>query len=312
MARGCVFAKTRANGSKSWHVMVDLPRIEGLPRKRHHRGGFATKKAAQSYLSTLLGRIEGEQFVEPSKKALGEFMDSWLAAVSPDLRASTRAGFRTHIDVHVKPRIGAVPLQKVTPLLLDEFYRELLNNGRADGRGSSLSPNTVRRIHATIRLALAYGVKKRLLMHNPALDADPPRTRTAEITVWTPTELRTFLDHVGDHPETLIGVQLEEGAVDHDMRSLMSQCGAPSPLYSGRRPVGLHCRARQVTVDQDARRLAGTELGEPKHVSLESRVLIDLHMQMRFKEVLDVDDGLVPVREEASLSELVLHDRLDL
>lgn len=50
----------------------------------------------------------------------------------------TRAGFKTHIEVHIKPRIGSVPLQRITPLLLDEFYRELLEEGRADGRGTTL------------------------------------------------------------------------------------------------------------------------------------------------------------------------------
>ena len=199
MARGCVYFKTRANGSRSWHVRVDLPRTEGLPRKRYHRAGFATQKSANAHLNTILGQIEGDQFVEPSKMRLGEFMDFWLNAVGPNLRESTKNGFRSHLEVHVKPRIGAVPLQKVSPLLLDEFYRELLERGRADGRGTALSPNTVRRIHATLRLALAYAVKKRLLPHNPAMDADPPRTRSAEIMVWTPSELRAFLERTKEH-----------------------------------------------------------------------------------------------------------------
>src|SRR5438270_14099823 len=109
MARGCVYAKARADGTRSWQVMVDLPRVEGHPRKRHHRGGFGTKKAAQSYLSTMLGRIATHDFIEPSRMTLGDFMDSWLDAVGGDLRESTRASFRSHIEVHIKPQIGRVP-----------------------------------------------------------------------------------------------------------------------------------------------------------------------------------------------------------
>ena len=59
--------------------------------------------------------------------------------------------YRGYIDNHIKPNIGKVPLEKLTPLELQKFYKKLLEQGRA-GRLESrhqakgLSPKTVRNI----------------------------------------------------------------------------------------------------------------------------------------------------------------------
>lgn len=54
----------------------------------------------------------------------------------------------------------------------------------------------MRRIHATIHKALADAVRWGRLARNPADQSDPPRAAAPEMSVWTPEELRTFLDSV--------------------------------------------------------------------------------------------------------------------
>ncbi|HWC10894.1 MAG TPA: site-specific integrase, partial [Acidimicrobiales bacterium] len=81
---------------------------------------------------------------------------------------------------------------------LDALYSRLLATGRRDGRGG-LSPRTVRYVHTIVSKALSDAVPKRLLVRNPALDADPPSAKSAappEMTWWEPDELRAFLTSV--------------------------------------------------------------------------------------------------------------------
>ena len=58
------------------------------------------------------------------------------------------------------PRIGDIALQKLTPEDLDEFYAQLLIDGKLNGDRGGLSVKTVRYIHGILRKALADAQRK--------------------------------------------------------------------------------------------------------------------------------------------------------
>jgi hypothetical protein len=95
----------------------------------------------------------------------------------------------------VNPRIGNVPLQKLTAAYLDALYAELLTKGRRDGTGG-LSPRTVRYVHTVIRAALQTGFRWGRITHNPADRSEPPESVRSEARHWTTDKLRRFLAHV--------------------------------------------------------------------------------------------------------------------
>jgi integrase len=84
-----------------------------------------------------------------------------------------------------------VRLQDVTPAMLNSLYSELRE---------SLSPRTVRYIHAILRRALCAAVKWNRLARSPADAADPPSLRAAvrAMTTWSAGELHEFLESVQD------------------------------------------------------------------------------------------------------------------
>jgi integrase len=100
-------------------------------------------------------------------------------------------------ELHIKPRIGTVPLAALTTERINLLYRELERSGRADHReGEGLSPRTVRYIHTILSAALAAAVKSRRLARNPAAAATPPSARQArspEMQAWTASQLAAFL-----------------------------------------------------------------------------------------------------------------------
>lgn len=180
----------------TWSVVVDLGRGENGRRVRKWHSGFRTRKEAERARIELLSRVHQGTYVEPSKVSIGAFLvEEWLPAKRSTVKETTLASYEMHVTKHVVPRIGGVPLLTVGSAHLNAFYADLLANGRRDGTGG-LSSTTVRRIHATIHKALADAVRWGRLARNPADQADPPRVSSPEMSIWSPEQLRAFLDSV--------------------------------------------------------------------------------------------------------------------
>ncbi len=185
----------------SWAVVVDVgrPPEPGRRRQKWH-SGFRTRKEAERALAEIVGRIGRDDYVAPSTKSVGAFLDEWLASMEARVRPSTYESYSRNLRVHVRPAIGELALQGVGPAQLNALYGALLQNGRADGRGG-LKPRTVRYVHTILHRALRDAVRWGLLVRNPADLADPPSSsaaRPGEMRTWSAKELRAFLEHTAE------------------------------------------------------------------------------------------------------------------
>lgn len=175
----------------SWAVVVDVGRDENGRRRQKWHSGFRTKREASEALTEILGRLGRGQYVSPSSQTLREFLETdWLPSVSSSLRPLTFDSYRANVLNHVVPHLGELKLQGVTPAALNTFYGEL---------SESLSPTTIRYIHAILRRAFADAVRWNRLPSNPADGADPPRKSSAArnaMRTWSAPELHQFLEGV--------------------------------------------------------------------------------------------------------------------
>lgn len=197
--RGSVVQKPAKTGR--WFVVVDLERDPGTgARRQKWHSGFRTKREAERGLARILSERDEGRYIEPAKMTFGTYLvEHWLPAIESSIRPSTFSGYRGHVELYLRPRIGAVQLQQITPDHLSRLYRDLQKGGGRDGR--PLSPTTVRRVHATVHRALKDAVRWGHLRSNPAAVAVKPRqpaVGSAEVTTWTAVEVRTFLEHVRD------------------------------------------------------------------------------------------------------------------
>jgi integrase len=85
-------------------------------------------------------------------------------------------------------------LQRLTPLVLEGLYSELLASGRRNG--GPLSPATVRLTATVLHRALDDAVNAGLLGANPCERARPPRGTKPEMATWNADQLRGFLEAV--------------------------------------------------------------------------------------------------------------------
>lgn len=115
--------------------MLDIGRKNGN-RQQVRKRGFATKKAARNALIDALSDVRHGRHVRPQRLLFGACLDDWLEMLATaGRRATTIAGYRRIVRVHVKPALGTVQIQNLTAIHLDRLYTRLITVGSPDRRG---------------------------------------------------------------------------------------------------------------------------------------------------------------------------------
>ena len=184
-------------GDRYYAVVYEgIDHATGKERHRWYPAG-TTRKGAEKVLGDLVKRVHDGDYRAPERITLGDYLvERWLPTKRSQLRPSTFASYKNNVEIHIKPRIGSIALQKLQPEDLDTFYAQLLIDGKRNGVGGGLSPKSVRIIHGIIRKALADANRKGTVTRNVADLADPPKVRVGgsrAMTVWSAEELRQFL-----------------------------------------------------------------------------------------------------------------------
>ena len=95
------------------------------------------------------------------------------------------------------PRIGDIPLKKLTGRDLQWLYKDLQEHGRLreaqKGKQPGLSDSTIRGIHTMLHNALDRAVKERLIVRNPADDCVPPKIPKHEMKILPPEQIKSYL-----------------------------------------------------------------------------------------------------------------------
>lgn len=175
-------------------------------RLRDWYSGYDSRRAAERARTKLLRDLDTNSYVEPLKQTLCHYLtEEWLPARKPKQRRTARGHRgqvslatwmtnRQHLETYVIPRIGQVPLQKLTAETLDRLYHDLEESGGEDGKG--LSATTVLHVHRTLHNALKDAVKRGKVAANVAAAVDAPKASRARPEVWDVDELRAFLHQV--------------------------------------------------------------------------------------------------------------------
>ena len=127
---------------------------------------------------------------------VGEWLRTWYDLYTkPNIRTTTQVYYSNFIEHHLIPRIGEIPLDKLTGLRLQKLYQELRTDGkvRQNKNNPGLSPKTIRGIHMMLHSALEQAVKEELIRKNPTNDCNPPKAEKKEMKVIKPEQIGTYL-----------------------------------------------------------------------------------------------------------------------
>jgi integrase len=192
----------------TWSYVVRVTDATGARKSRWY-GGCQTKAEAKAKRVEAQDRANRGASVDPTKITVTGYLSEWLKGLPGQVRPATLVSYSVHVNAHVVPALGSHRLQGLTVGQIKQFYGELLRSGRRDGpkqkEGSpkpaprGLSPNTVRRIAATLHRALRDAVDEGYLLQNPCDKAKAPSASADaphDMQTWQAGELRGFLDSV--------------------------------------------------------------------------------------------------------------------
>jgi len=101
---------------------------ETTERCQRCQAGYPTRKAAQAALTTVLSGLQAGTYAQRTDVTLSEFLlKEWLPAIESTIRSTTHASYATHVKKHILPALGRVKLEKLTPVMVNSLYVQLLN-----------------------------------------------------------------------------------------------------------------------------------------------------------------------------------------
>src|SRR4029453_10766995 len=101
--------------NKRWYVDVELPPGPDGKRRRRGVGGFKTKREAKAAEAEALRRIRDGVLGGPSRPTAGAYLtEMWLPSMASQVRPTTLGGYRHNVRAYVVPRLGDIPLQRLS------------------------------------------------------------------------------------------------------------------------------------------------------------------------------------------------------
>ena len=200
-------AKKRANGEGNIRKRKD-GRWEGRFTAGHD------PSTGKQVIKSVLGKTQAEvkeklkkamedaqkvDFTKTGKYTVGMWMDEWFENVAKiKVRASSHQTYRGYIDNHIKPSIGNIPIEKLTTMDLQKFYRKLLTKGRIErieskDQPKGLSAKTVRNINQVISSAMDLAVAQKIIPANPTNACALPKIEHQEMQTIPAEQLQVFL-----------------------------------------------------------------------------------------------------------------------
>lgn len=161
-----------------------------------------TEDGAKAELEDLR-RKYGRAEYDPAKGSTDEYLRDWIATLQ-GVEESTRVSYAGHINKHISPLIGSIPVANLRTIDVRRMIATLA--------ASKLSASTVRRIHSTLHAALAQGVRERTLLDNVAHGVTLPKVEDHLVDAMTEQDADAIRAAVkGTYLEALIELLLGSG-----------------------------------------------------------------------------------------------------
>lgn len=163
------------------------------PNRRWINKTFEGKLAdARTYAREQESAIDGVAAISPGL-TFEKYLVKWLEAVGPGLAPRTLDGYEGYIKRYATAAIGSMKLSEIRTFHIQSIYA-----------GLTISPTTVRNLHAALRAAFSYAVRGGILKTNPCRNVDLPARKRPDIQVLSIDEARRFAHLCREMPNGLI------------------------------------------------------------------------------------------------------------
>lgn len=175
-----------------------------------------TQAEVRKKMNEITNTIDNGVYIKPEKITVGEWFDIWHKEYLSDVTDSTKSQYEYQGRVHIKPRIGNLPLQSVTSPVLQRFYNQC---------GEKLSPKSVKNLHGVLHECLSQAVLSGYIKSNPADNCVLPRIEKREMQTIPATKIKEFREAIHNDPfENLYIVDVFTGMRQGEIIGLTWDC----------------------------------------------------------------------------------------
>ena len=181
-----------------------------------------TQKEVSQKLKAATTAIDEGSYSAPSKMTVAQWLDIWTAEYLGAVKPRTVDLYKGVVKSRIKPGLGAVKLETLTPHAVQSFYNTISkpHNG-TDG----LAPKTIRNIHGIFHKALQQAVANGYIKTNPADSCILPRAIRKELKPLDEDMISAFLKAIQDHQfGDLFTVTLFTGMREGEALGLLWDC----------------------------------------------------------------------------------------
>lgn len=126
----------------------------------------------------------------------GEWLDYWYEAYcKPNARPATQRTYEGYIRLYLHPRLGSIPLNKVTTSDIQQMCTWMMTEARVDQKNGDggLSNSQVRNCYSLCDRVLEKAVAEKLIARNPAKGCKLPPDRSKEMKVLSREDMQKVL-----------------------------------------------------------------------------------------------------------------------
>lgn len=161
---------------------------------------FATTTDADVWLNKKRVEIEERRWIDPDAGLITVevWAARWLAAVSPQLKAKTRASYRSLINSRINPSLGDRELSSLRPITVVEWIASMHTEG--------LSASRIRQAYRVMSQLMGSAVDNELIPATPCRGIRLPRMPQTEPHILTPLEASRLVRATTAPHDLLVGM----------------------------------------------------------------------------------------------------------
>jgi integrase len=155
-----------------------------------------------------------QQQPHEDKETVGELLEHWLNDIAKlKTRPSTWDRYEQIVRIHLRPRIGGVPLRKLTVAQVTKMWADMDRDG--------ISTGNIKKCSEVLATALEAAVSENKIPVAPTANAAKPKVVPEAIEVFTDDEVRAILKAaVGNRFEALYKLAVGTGAREGELLAL--------------------------------------------------------------------------------------------
>ncbi|WP_026886694.1 site-specific integrase [Clostridium beijerinckii] len=175
----------------NWSVSVSLGYEDGK-QNRTKKQGFKTKKDAEKWATEIVSKKhKGYVPTSESNILLKDFMTKWFNEFKINtISINTVSNYKARINTHIIPKLGHYKLNKITNIVVQDFYNSLINEGA--------KPSSAKKILETLSNCLRYAQRNKLIYLVP-VDIDRVPIEKNKVSFWNESEVDFFLNVIKDN-----------------------------------------------------------------------------------------------------------------